>query len=152
QQRRQVIRRLSVEHGKRWCLYQFRHSFATRLFEAEVDALTVSALLGHANGAMLAKVHSHVSENRRVSETCTAKRKARECSLIARKRSSANMDIPCSPHTVFIILMGQSKNFSGASTCKRKESVSVPFVSVLFLKKWADTEFLSNPGSEETIH
>jgi site-specific recombinase XerD len=62
-ERRQIIRRLSFEHGKRWCLYHFRHSFATRLLETGVDALTVSSLLGHADGAMLAEVYSHLSEN-----------------------------------------------------------------------------------------
>ena len=40
-----------------------RHSFATRLLDAGTDALTVSALLGHADGAMLARVYSHLSKN-----------------------------------------------------------------------------------------
>jgi hypothetical protein len=33
------------------------------MLEAGVDALTVSALLGHADGAMLAKVYSHLAKN-----------------------------------------------------------------------------------------
>ena len=33
------------------------------MLEAGTDALTVSALLGHADGAMLAKVYSHLSKN-----------------------------------------------------------------------------------------
>ena len=56
-------RRLARVHGTKWCLYHFRHSFATRMLEAGTDALTVSALLGHTDGAMLAKVYSHLSKN-----------------------------------------------------------------------------------------
>jgi integrase len=63
QARRARIKELAREHGTKWCLYHFRHSFATRLLEAGTDALTVSALLGHADGAMLAKVYSHLSKN-----------------------------------------------------------------------------------------
>jgi site-specific recombinase XerD len=33
------------------------------MLEAGTDALTVSALLGHADGAMLAQVYSHLSKN-----------------------------------------------------------------------------------------
>jgi hypothetical protein len=50
-------------HGTKWCRYHFRHSFATRMLEAATDALTVSALLGRADGAMLAKVYNHLSKN-----------------------------------------------------------------------------------------
>ena len=61
--RRERIAELAREHGTKWCLYHFRHSFATRMLESGTDALTVSALLGHADGAMLAKVYSHLSKN-----------------------------------------------------------------------------------------
>jgi integrase len=61
--RREQIAELARAHGTKWCLYHFRHSFATRLLEAGTDALTVSALLGHADGAMLARVYSHLSKN-----------------------------------------------------------------------------------------
>lgn len=61
--RRERIAELAREHGTKWCLYHFRHSFATRMLAAGTDALTVSALLGHADGAMLAKVYSHLSRN-----------------------------------------------------------------------------------------
>jgi hypothetical protein len=33
------------------------------LLEAGIDALTVSALLGHVDGAMLAKVYSHLARD-----------------------------------------------------------------------------------------
>jgi site-specific recombinase XerD len=62
-ERRRRIAELARRHGTRWCLYHFRHSFATRLLESGVDALTVSALLGHADGSMLARVYSHLTRN-----------------------------------------------------------------------------------------
>jgi integrase len=63
EERRSGIAQLASRHGTKWCLYHFRHSFATRMLEAGTDSLTVSALLGHADGAMLAKVYSHLSRN-----------------------------------------------------------------------------------------
>jgi integrase len=61
--RSERIAELARDHGTKWCLYHFRHSFATRMLEAGTDSLTVSALLGHADGSMLARVYSHLSRN-----------------------------------------------------------------------------------------
>lgn len=55
--------RLKVKLGKKYCLYLFRHSYATRLLEAGVDCLTVSMLLGHRDTNMLARVYSHLGLN-----------------------------------------------------------------------------------------
>ena len=40
--------------------YGLRHGFAQRKLEAGVDHLTVAELMGHADGAMIAKVYSHL--------------------------------------------------------------------------------------------
>jgi integrase len=54
-----IKKKLSVKY----CLYNFRHSFATRLLEAGVDGLTVAILLGHADVSMLGRVYQHLSHN-----------------------------------------------------------------------------------------
>lgn len=49
--------------GRKLCLYNFRHSFATRLLEEGVDSLIVAALLGHADLSMLGRVYAHLTQN-----------------------------------------------------------------------------------------
>lgn len=55
--------RLSAKLGTKYCLYLFRHSFATRMLEKGLDAITVSTLMGHADTSMLGKVYQHLSHN-----------------------------------------------------------------------------------------
>lgn len=55
--------RLKSKLGDRYCLYLFRHSFATRMLESGLDALTVALLLGHSNPAMLSTTYQHLAHN-----------------------------------------------------------------------------------------
>src|SRR5439155_14805093 len=60
---RKKLRSKAARNSTKYALYSLRHSFATRLLEAGVDPMTVSALLGHADGSMLARVYSHLGES-----------------------------------------------------------------------------------------
>ena len=55
--------RLKKKLGTKYCLYAFRHSYATRLLQSGVDALTVAVLMGHSDTSMLGKVYQHLSHN-----------------------------------------------------------------------------------------
>ena len=55
--------RMKKHIGKNLCLYNFRHSFATRMLEAGVDSLIVAALMGHADLSMLGRVYAHLTQN-----------------------------------------------------------------------------------------
>jgi len=61
--RDKLRRRTASAHAPKYCLYTWRHSFATRLLEAGVDAMIVATLLGHVDTTMLGKVYSHVAQN-----------------------------------------------------------------------------------------
>ncbi|QDV79870.1 tyrosine-type recombinase/integrase [Botrimarina mediterranea] len=54
---------LADKLGATYCLYNFRHSFATRMLESGLDALTVALLLGHSNPAMLSTTYQHLAHN-----------------------------------------------------------------------------------------
>jgi integrase len=49
--------------GTRYCLYAFRHSFATRKLNDKVPAIYVANLLGHGDVSTLAKVYQHVEQD-----------------------------------------------------------------------------------------
>ena len=55
--------RISKATGKRMFCYAARHGFATRKLTQGKDHLTVAALMGHADGSMLAKVYSHIDQD-----------------------------------------------------------------------------------------
>ena len=55
--------RLSQRTGKRMFAYAARHGFATRKLIQGKGALTISPLMGHADGSMLARVCGHLDKN-----------------------------------------------------------------------------------------
>jgi integrase len=55
--------RLKKKLGVKYALGAFRHSFATRMLQAGVDALVVAQLLGHADLSMLGRVYAHLSQD-----------------------------------------------------------------------------------------
>ncbi|MCA9052939.1 MAG: site-specific integrase [Planctomycetaceae bacterium] len=55
--------RLKEKLGQRYCLYHFRHSFATRKLREGLDPLMVAELLGHSDPSMLAKVYQHLAHD-----------------------------------------------------------------------------------------
>ncbi len=57
------FRYLAKKIGVKYCLTDYRHTFATRLLTAGVDALTVSILLGHADTSMLSRVYAHINHD-----------------------------------------------------------------------------------------
>lgn len=55
--------RLAKKVGQKFALADVRHSFVTRLLKAGVDPITVSALCGHADLGMVARVYAHVHQD-----------------------------------------------------------------------------------------
>lgn len=62
-ERRKSICKLARQHGRKYCLYHFRHSWATRALQRGLDPLTVAILMGHSDPSMLAKVYQHVAHD-----------------------------------------------------------------------------------------
>jgi integrase len=52
--------RLKEHVGVKFAAYDFRHGFCERLLESGADHLTVAALMGHADGKMVAAVYLHL--------------------------------------------------------------------------------------------
>jgi integrase len=73
--RRETVNKLAWDHGVKYSLYAFRHSFCTEALETGLDAVTVSVLMGHRDTAMISRVYSHLTE--RTQHLRDAARKAR---------------------------------------------------------------------------
>ena len=55
--------RVKRKTGKRFCLYDSRHGWATAALERGIDPVSVSVLFGHADSSMLCRVYQHLARN-----------------------------------------------------------------------------------------
>jgi integrase/recombinase XerC len=55
------MERLSKQIGKRYALYDLRHSFCQRLLEAGVGHIALAEIMGHVNAQMVSAVYSHMN-------------------------------------------------------------------------------------------
>ena len=55
--------RVKKKIGKRFCLYDYRHGWATAALERGIDPVTVSVLMGHRDPSMLCRVYQHLARN-----------------------------------------------------------------------------------------
>lgn len=55
--------RIATRTGKKLAMVDLRHGFATRKLKAGVGAMALAALMGHADGSMIAKHYSHIHED-----------------------------------------------------------------------------------------
>jgi integrase len=61
--RRKEVTRLAKQHGQKYCLYNFRHSWLDRALKRGVDALTCAILMGHRDPSTISKVYQHLSQS-----------------------------------------------------------------------------------------
>ena len=75
-ERRRAIKALAKQHGTKYSLYAFRHAFCTSALESgELDAVTVSVLMGHRDTTMISRHYSHLTQQ--TSHLREAAKKAR---------------------------------------------------------------------------
>ncbi len=53
--------RMKESFKVRYCLYNFRHTWITRMLKAGVDPLTLATLAGHVDTSMLTRIYAHIS-------------------------------------------------------------------------------------------
>jgi integrase len=62
-ERRRQIKALAKQHGMKYSLYAFRHAFCTSALESgQLDAVTVSVLMGHKDTTMISRHYSHLTQ------------------------------------------------------------------------------------------
>jgi integrase len=75
-ERRRAIKALAKKHGVKYSLYAFRHAYCTSALESgELDAVTVSVLMGHQDTTMISRHYSHLTQ--RTEHMRDAAKKAR---------------------------------------------------------------------------
>lgn len=61
--RQRQLAALARKHGKKYCLYNLRHSWLDRALKRGVDALTCAILMGHRDPSTISKVYQHLSQS-----------------------------------------------------------------------------------------
>lgn len=56
------LKKIAKKTGKKFCMTDMRHFWATRLLESGLDHITVAKLMGHADASMISRVYSHIGE------------------------------------------------------------------------------------------
>ena len=62
-ERRKELSKMARKYGRKICLYNFRHTWASNALKRGVDSLTVAILMGHTDPSMLAKVYAHLAHD-----------------------------------------------------------------------------------------
>lgn len=58
---------------KRYCLYNFRHTWATKALQKGLDPITVSQLMGHTDTNMLARTYAHLAHDPQYMQQAAAR-------------------------------------------------------------------------------
>ncbi|MFM9961613.1 MAG: tyrosine-type recombinase/integrase [Planctomycetaceae bacterium] len=74
--------RMKPKIGMKLCLYDFRHSFVTRLLKAGVDPITIGHLAGHADVSMIARVYANIQNDTEHLKAALAKGSAERTSVV----------------------------------------------------------------------
>ena len=63
--KREARAKLKIKHrkGVKFCLYNLRHTWMTRMLKAGVDPITVATMAGHNDPAMLARIYAHIQND-----------------------------------------------------------------------------------------
>jgi integrase len=62
-ERAQRLAELARQHARKYCLYNFRHSWLDRALKAGVDVLTCAVLMGHRDPSTISRTYQHLSQS-----------------------------------------------------------------------------------------
>ena len=88
--------RVKKKIGKRFCLYDYRHGWATSALERGIDPVSVSVLMGHADSSMLCRVYEHLARNtanlRMTMGKVRTKREGVSISIVSADAEASNLE------------------------------------------------------------
>lgn len=59
----ETFKKLQAKTGKRFCLYNIRHTYITNGLKRGVDPVTMATLVGHKDMTMIQRIYSHISQD-----------------------------------------------------------------------------------------